>query len=77
MIVIPTLFRKLHIVKDLVRPLSKNPVSEHPLTVNILKGPKLLQNLHENTFIIFFITLREPGLEYASLSDMLNLRVAW
>ena len=55
----------------------KNTVWEHPLTVNILRVPKLLQNVHERTFIIFFITLREPGLEYTSLSDILNLRVAW
>ena len=54
MIVIATLFRKLQTVKDLVRPLLKNTVSEHPLTFNMSKGPKLLQNHHESTFIIFF-----------------------
>ena len=31
----------------------KSVVSEHPLTVNKLKGPKYLWNLHETTFIIF------------------------
>ena len=55
----------------------KNTVSEHPLRVNMLKGTKLLQNLNQSTFIIFFITLRQLALEYASLSDMLNLMVAW
>ena len=55
----------------------KNTVSEHPLTVNMLKGPKLFWNVHERTLIIFFITLREPALEYTSISDILNLGVAW
>ena len=55
----------------------KNTVSEHPLTVNMLKGPKQFQNLHKSTFITFSITLREPALEYTSLSDILNLRLAW
>ena len=54
MIVIATLFRKLENVKDLVRPLLKNTVSENPLTLNMLKGTKILQNLHEGTFVIFF-----------------------
>ena len=54
MIVIATFFRKLHTVKDLVRPLLKNSLSENPLTFNMLKGTKLLQNLHEGTFITFF-----------------------
>ena len=61
MIFIPTLFGKLQTVKDLVRPLSKKHLSEHALTVNMLKGPKLFENLHESTFIIFFITLRAPA----------------
>ena len=55
----------------------KNTVSEHPLTVNMLKLPKQLKNPHESTFITFFITLRKPALEYTTLSDMLNLRLAW
>ena len=55
------------------RSLKKN-VSEHTLTVNMLKDPKLLWNLHESTFIIFFITLRELDLRNISLSDILNLR---
>ena len=32
----------------------KNTVPEHPFTVNMLKSPKLLSNLHESTSIIFF-----------------------
>ena len=32
----------------------KSAVSEQPLTVNMLKDPKHLLNLHERTFIIFF-----------------------
>ena len=32
----------------------KSAVSELPLTVNKLEGPKHLSNLHERTFIIFF-----------------------
>ena len=55
MIVIATLFRKLETVKDSVRPLFlKNTVSEIPLTINMLKSPKLLWNVIQNTFIIFF-----------------------
>ena len=46
----------------------KSAVSEGPLTVNMLKGPKHLQNMHESTFIIFFITLRGNDLENVSLS---------
>ena len=59
MIVIVTLFQKLETVKDLFRPFSK----KHRLTINMLKGPKLLQYEHESAFIIFFITQREPDLK--------------
>ena len=31
----------------------KSAVSEHPLTLNMLKGTKHLRNLHERTYIIF------------------------
>ena len=42
MIVIATLLRKLQAAKDLVNLLSKkNTVSEHRLTFNMLKGPRL------------------------------------
>ena len=50
MIVIATFFQKLNTVSDLLRPLSK----KHPLTVNMLKRPKLFQKEHESTFIIIF-----------------------
>ena len=33
----------------------KRANSKHSLTVNMLKGPKDLGNLHETTFIIFFL----------------------
>ena len=75
MIVIANLLRNLHAVKDLVNLLfKKNTVPEHPLTVNMLKDPKHLQNLDESTFTIFFITLTEVDLKNIFLSDMLNLR---
>ena len=32
----------------------KSAYSEHPLTVNMLKGPKNLLNQYESTFMIFF-----------------------
>ena len=54
MIVIANLFPKLQTVKDLVRQPSKSAVSIHLLTVNMLRGPKHLWNLHESTFIIPF-----------------------
>ena len=42
-ILIATSLRKLQAVKDLLRPLSeKKNVLEHPLTVDMLKGSKLL-----------------------------------
>ena len=75
MIIIPTLFRKLQTVKGLVRPLSRKHCFGTPFDSQHVKGPKLLQNLHESTFIIFYITLREPGVENFSFSDILNLRV--
>ena len=52
----------------------ENTVLENPLTVNMLKHPKLLSNMHESTFITFSITLRELDLTNISVSDMLNLR---
>ena len=49
-------------------------VSEHPLTINILKNPKLLWNLHVSIFTIFYISLEGTYLENISLSDIRNLR---
>ena len=37
----------------------KSPVSEHLWTVNILKGPKHIRNLHGRSFAIFFMNLKE------------------
>ena len=52
--VIANVYPKLQSVKTWVNDSIKSAVSEHPLTVNMLKGPKHLGNLHEKTFIIFF-----------------------
>ena len=46
----------------------KSTVSERPLTVSMLKGPKYLYNLHDSTFTIFFTTLWEIDLENVALS---------
>ena len=51
MIIIATLFRKLQTVKDLVRPLFQKHRFRKLFGSHMLKGPKLLQNLHERTFI--------------------------
>ena len=49
-----TLFRKLQAMKDLDRGASEKHRLEHPFPVNMLNAPKLLENLHETTFIIFY-----------------------
>ena len=54
MIVIANVFPKLQTVKTLVDRSVKSTVSEHPLAVDMLKGPKDLWTQHETTFIIFF-----------------------
>ena len=54
MMVIANVFPKLQSVQTCVNNSIKSAVSEHPLTVNMLKGPKHLGNLHEKTFIMFF-----------------------
>ena len=54
MILIANVFPKLQTVKPWVDQSVKSAVSEHPLAVNTLKGPKQLWNLHESNFIIFF-----------------------
>ena len=54
-IVITKVFPKLKTAKDVVRTLSKNPFSEDPLIVNVLKCvPNTCEILHESTFIMFF-----------------------
>ena len=47
-------FRNYRLSKAWVDHSLKSVVSEYPSTVNMLKGPEDLWNLHENTFIIFF-----------------------
>ena len=54
MIMIANVFPKVKPVKTWVDHSLKSAVSEHPSTVNMLKGPKHLWNLHESTVIIFF-----------------------
>ena len=53
MTLIAYLFWKLQTVKYVVKKCLKSPVSEHPLTVNMLEGPKRCWNLHDSIFIIF------------------------
>ena len=62
-VVIANVFVELKNVKDLVRPHSKKHISELLLNVIMLKGPKHLRNLHDCTFIKFFISLRGYDLE--------------
>ena len=54
MMVITNLFPILQNVKSWSDHSLKSVVSQHPLTVNILKDAKHLRNQHESTFIIFF-----------------------
>ena len=56
-------FPKLQTAKTWLEKSLKSPVSEHPLIVNILKGPKHCRNLQDSTFIILFITLSEIDFE--------------
>ena len=54
MIITTNLFLQFNTAKDVFRQISKSRVSEHPSTVNILKGHKNQWNLHGSTFIIIF-----------------------
>ena len=55
MIVIANVFSKLRDCQRLRLDNSlKSVVSEHPLTVNMLKDPKHLWNLYDSNFILFF-----------------------
>ena len=69
MILLAYIFPKLQTAKHAVRCL-KSPVSGHLSTVNMLKGPKRLLNLHDSPFSMFFRTLREDDLGNVSVSDM-------
>ena len=52
----------------------KHALSEHPLGVNMLKGPKHLWYLQESTFIMFFITLKASVLEITFFMEIWNLK---
>ena len=47
-------FRNYRMSKTWIDHSLNSAVSQHPSTVNMLKGPKHLWNLQESTFIIFF-----------------------
>ena len=53
-IVIANYFRNYRVSKTCLDHSLISPVSEHPSTINMLKCPKQLWNLHDTTFIIFF-----------------------
>ena len=53
MSVIADVFLNLLILKNLVRWMSKRPVSEHPSTANMVNGAKHFWNLNDSTFTIF------------------------
>ena len=53
MTLVPYVFPKVQTLKDLIRQMSKNPILEHPSTVNMLENPKHLSNLPESTFLRF------------------------
>ena len=59
---------KLQTPKELVRPMSKNPVTQHHWRVILLKISKNLRNLHDTSCIIFFIILGKIGLENVSVN---------
>ena len=74
MIVIANLFPKLQTVKILVRPLSKKRRFRTRFDSQHVKASKMLGNLHETSFTMFFIILRELDLENVSPSIRWNLR---
>ena len=53
LIMIANVFPKLRTLKTWLAHSLERAVWEHPLAVNMLKGPKHLWNLHESTFVIF------------------------
>ena len=55
----------------------KSSVSENPLIVNMLKGPKHCLKLQDSTFIIFFHHFCETELENVSVSYMWKLRTLY
>ena len=57
MIVIPTLFRKLETVKDIVRPLSKKHRFRTPFDSQHVKGPQTLVKFAREYFHLVFSSL--------------------
>ena len=75
MIAIPTLFRKLQNVKNVVRPLSKKHRSRTTFdSQHIKRSQTLVKYAYEHFRHVFLSPLGDPDLENISLSDMLNLR---
>ena len=70
-------FPKLKTVKTWLDKSLKSSVSEHPSTVNMSKHPNQLSNLHDSTFIFFFITLSRTDLEDISVSKILTFRTLY
>ena len=72
-IVIANVFPKLQPSRTWLDHSLKTTASEHSSTVNMLKVPKHLWNLHERPFIIFFHhsqgKLFEENLPYSSLKS--------
>ena len=66
-------FRNYRVSKTCLDHSLKGAVSEHPSTVNILKGPKDFRKLHESTFIIFFYHSR--GGMVSEISPLLNFEI--
>ena len=67
-------FRKLQNAKDFVRPMSKKSSSEHPSTVNMLKGLNDYEIFMTALLSTLFITVNQADFENVSLSDMWNPR---
>ena len=74
MIVIANVFPKLQTVQILVRPLYEKRCFRTPFDSQDVKAPKMLGNLHERSFTMFFIILIEVELENVSPTIRWNLR---
>ena len=68
MIVITNVFPKLQTVNILVKPLSKKRRLRTRFDSEHVKRPKYFRNLHEGTFMTFFINLRVADFENFSSS---------
>ena len=53
----------------------KSPISEHPLTLNMLKSSKHWLNMHDSTFIIFFYQSGRNIVGNISVSDISILKI--